>query len=86
MTLLHATNLPAQALWSQIHWLEISMILMRVILIKVGEKHKIRSIYFKYKPLSSLKKPTLGNYSAFYHLFTYILQIIPCHPFNSHYL
>lgn len=42
-------------------------------LIKAGESYKIWNINFKHKPLCILKEPALGNYNAFYHLFTYIL-------------
>lgn len=57
-----------------------------VMLIKAGESYKIWNINFQYKPLCILKEPALGNYSAFYHLFTYILKYFPLYPLNLHYL
>lgn len=53
-------------------------------LTEVGENHKAWSI--KYKPLCTVKEHALGNYSAYYHLLTYILYIVPLPPFNLRYL
>lgn len=74
LILLHTTHLLLPPLGSQVHLMKVPIILTKwVCWLRLVKAIKYGILILSTKPLCILKETALGNYSAFYHLFTYIL-------------